>query len=202
MQAQHTQVILQLPRTHAAFIAHAQHIVAMMTGNAHFPNPQPPLATVTASIQTLVDAQTKAQAHTAGAAAARDVALQTLATELHQLQAHVQSVADTTPAEAAAIASSAGMGTHAHGARMHPDLAIRMAPGGLVVLHKHSAGKHASYEWQYTTDGKTWTSAPSTDHAHTTISGLTVGQSYQFRARGNVGDTVGDWVGPITFLVH
>ena len=38
--------------------------------------------------------------------------------------------------------------------------------------------------------------------ANTSVVGLTIGQSYWFRFRGNVGKTVGDWHEPVALLVH
>jgi hypothetical protein len=42
----------------------------------------------------------------------------------------------------------------------------------------------ASYEWQYSLDQKTWTNAPSSLQAKTTITGLTSSTTYYFRFRG------------------
>ena len=203
MKTFHTLLTAHLPRTHADLLVYAQHLVESMTGNAHFPNPSPALPVVTAAIQAVNAAETTAQAHAEGTAAARDVALQTLVTYIHQLAGHVQSIADANPAQAVAIITSAGFGTHPHGVHATPDISAHMGPGGLVLLRAHAVAKRAAYEWQSSSDGgKTWTTLPATNYAHTSVAGLTLGQSYEFRVRGNVGATPGDWHGPISFLVH
>jgi hypothetical protein len=203
MKAFHTLIALHLPRRHADLIVYGKHIVESMTGNAHFPSPTPPLATVTAHIQTLEAAETTSHSHAKGTADARDVPLQQVVTDLHQLGAYVQSVADSNPDQAAAIIASAGFGTHPHGVHAKSDLAAHMGPGGLVILRAIAVGKRAAYEWQVSSDGgKTFAPLPSTTTANTSITGLTLGQTYWFRVRGNVGQSIGDWHEPVSLLVH
>ena len=49
------------------------------------------------------------------------------------------------------------------------------------------------YEWQYGTDGKTWTNMPVTLPAKTTIENLTPGTQYSFRYRAVTKAGEGDW---------
>jgi hypothetical protein len=199
----HTLVALHLPRKHGDFLVYASHIVASMTDNPHFPSPTPALTSVAKDIKALQAAETATQTHTKGAADARDLPLQQLVTDMHQLAAYVQTVADANPTEAASIIASAGFGTHPHGIHATPDLAAHMAPGGLVALRAHAVGKRAAYEWQMSLDGgKTWTSLPSTTTASTSVPGLAVGTSYMFRFRGDIGHQTGDWHQPVTMVVH
>ena len=203
MNTFHTLVALHAPRKHADFITYARHIVQQITGNPNFPNPTPPLATITAHIDALEAAHTKTKAHAPGATGARDVELQAVMNDLHTLAGHVQATADANPDKALAIITSAGLGTHPHGVHAKPDIRAHMGPGGIVLLHALAAGKGAAYEWQLSPDaGKTWTPQPSTSHAHASIAGLTIGQSYEFRVRANVGDKIGDWHETVAFLVH
>ena len=58
-----------------------------------------------------------------------------------------------------------------------------MVPGSVKLTAKAVADR-ASYEWQYSTDQKTWTNAPASLQAKTVITGLTSGTSYYFRFRG------------------
>lgn len=203
MRTFHTLLVLHLPRTHADLIVYAHHIVGSMTGNSRFPSPTPALAVVTAHIQELETAEVAAKSRAKGAADARDIPLQALVSDLHQLAAYVQSVADATPAEATAIITSAGFGTQPHGVHAKPDIAAHMGLGGLVMLRAHAVGRHAAYEWQMTGDGgKTWSALPSTTSAHTAVPDLTIGQSYGFRVRGNVGTSPGDWTDTASIVVH
>jgi hypothetical protein len=53
-----------------------------------------------------------------------------------------------------------------------------------VKLIAKAVALRASYEWQYSTDQKTWTNAPATLQAKTVITGLTSGTTVYFRVRG------------------
>jgi len=55
---------------------------------------------------------------------------------------------------------------------------------GSVKLAAKAMATRASYEWQYSTDQKTWTHAPSSLQAKTVITGLTSGTTVYFRVRG------------------
>ena len=203
MKTFHTLVSLDMPTKHADAIVYVGHLVESFTGNVHVPNPTPPLATVTTHLAAYQAAHTAAQTHAKGLAPARDLALAQVMSDVHQLEACAQAAADANPAQAAAIITSLGFGVRRHGAHVKADLAVKMGPGGLVLLRAHAVGKHASNEWQVSTDGgKTWTALPSTTTANTSVAGLTIGQSYWFRFRGNVGQTVGDWHEPVALLVH
>jgi hypothetical protein len=203
MKTHHTLLAIHLPRKHGDLLVFAHHVVESMTGNAHLPNPTPPLATVTADIEALQAAEVAAQSRAKGSADARDLPLQKVVGDLHSLAGYVQSVADANPAEAVAIITSAGFGTHPHGVHAAPDISAHMGVGGLVMLRAHAVGRHAAYEWQQSADGgKTWTNLPSTTTAHTSVAGLAFAQSFSFRVRGNVGTTTGDWTDPVTILIH
>jgi hypothetical protein len=67
------------------------------------------------------------------------------------------------------------------------DFAVRLGrTSGKVILIARSVGRKATYEWQYSIDGKDWTSVEQTHDAETTISGLAAATrySFRFRARG------------------
>jgi len=50
-------------------------------------------------------------------------------------------------------------------------------------VHCRDRRGRASYEWQFSTDQKTWTNAPTTLQAKIAITGLTSGSVYYFRFR-------------------
>jgi hypothetical protein len=56
-------------------------------------------------------------------------------------------------------------------------------PGSVKLVAK-SIAQRASYEWQYSTDQKTWTNAPATLQAKTATTGLPSTTMYYFRLRG------------------
>jgi hypothetical protein len=70
---------------------------------------------------------------------------------------------------------------------------------GLIA---RAASRRTSYEWRYGLDQKTWTTAPLTFHAKTTLHGLTPGQSSAFRGRAvtKAGEGVGRLV--VTLVVQ
>jgi hypothetical protein len=85
-----------------------------------------------------------------------------------------------------------------------PKSALKVEAGavsGSVELLAKAAAPRASYEWQYSTDQKTWTSAPSTLQAKTTISGLTTATAYFFRCRGVTKAGEGNWTQVVTIVV-
>ncbi len=200
----HVLVALHLPSTHADTILYAGHVVERMTGNAHFPSPPVSLATVTTHIQAYEAAAAKAKAHGPGDAQAAGLLYKQVVTDMHLLGGYAQSVGDQAPdaATAAAIIASAGFGTHQHGVHMTPAIAAHMGAGGLVLLRAHAVAKKAAYEWEVSTDGKTWTNLPATDVAHTSVAGLTMGQTYWFRVRGNAGGQTGSWTDAVALVVH
>ena len=89
--------VLSLPRNVSALITYAVGLVKGMTGNAYFPTPTPPLATVQTAVADLQTAETGAQTRVKGAAALRNEKQQALLTLLEQLRTYVQSMADASP---------------------------------------------------------------------------------------------------------
>lgn len=76
------------------------------------------------------------------------------------------------------------------------------AVSGSVEVVAAAAARRASYLWGYSTDGgKTWIEVGPTLQAKTTISGLPVGTSVQFRYRGVTKSGAADWSQPISLLV-
>jgi hypothetical protein len=154
-----------------------------MTGNTWFPSPSPTLATVTSNSTALVSAQAVALTKAKGAAAERNAKLAIVVGDLKLLAAYVQSVADGDLANAISIIESAGMSV------MKPkqitpkqDLALKHgAVSGVVMVFAKAQGPRSSYEWQWSTDGKTWTTLPTTIQANTSITGLTPGTTIYVR---------------------
>jgi hypothetical protein len=170
-------------------------IIAAMTGNPSFPSPFPTLATVTSDSAALTSVQAVALTRAKGAAAERNAKLAIVVADLKLLAAYVQSVADGGPANAISIIESAGMSV------MKPrettpkqDLALKHgAVSGIVLVLAKAQGPHAAYEWQWSTDGKTWTSLPTTIQAKTSITGLTPGTTIYVRHAVVTKTGVGDF---------
>jgi len=79
--------------------------------------------------------------------------------------------------------------------------ALAGANSGTVKIVAPSAGHRASYDWQSSPDGKTWTDLGTTLQAKTTLTGQTDGTVLQFRYRAVVKAGAGDWSTPVTLTV-
>jgi len=179
----------------------AKTIVTNMTGNPYFKTPVPPLTTLSGDNTKLETDQATAATKTKGAVAARDAQRAIVVADLHLLKAYVQSVANADEANAEAIIKSAGMNVRKVTPRIKQDLTMK--PGkvsGEVMIVAKSAGR-ASYEWQWSTDGKTWTSLPGTLQAKTTLTNQTPGTTIYARHRAITKAGVGDWGQAASILV-
>jgi hypothetical protein len=199
----HPIAVLVLPKPVPALVTYAQSIVKAMTGNPSFPSPVPTLATVATAIGALHDAETAALARTKGAVQARNDKRAALVTLLQQLRSYIQTVADADLETSATVIQSAGIAvkkTPAHKPRVFD--AVQGAISGTVKLVTASAGRRASYEWQYSTDGgKTWVIAPATLQAKTTVTGLTPGATVDFRCRPVIKTGEGNWSQTVQLIV-
>jgi hypothetical protein len=196
-------VALLLPKSVPALIKRAQGVVAALTNNAAFPSPTPPLATVTAHINTLATMEVAAGTRASGTAAARDDQLRIVVADLHQLKGYVQAVADQNPESAAALITSAGMSTRKAPVRSKAPLAIKQGPvSGSIALVAKAAAKRAAYAWQWSLDQKTWTTLPDTLQAKTTASGFTPGVMVYARSRAVLATGEGDWSQVVCLIVR
>jgi hypothetical protein len=192
-----------LPKSVPALITYAQSVVTAMTGNPSFPSPVPTLAVVAAAIAALHAAESTALARTKGAVAARNDKRVALVTLLQQLRGYIQTVADADVETATTVIQSAGIAVKKVPAnRPRVFVAEQGAASGSAKLIAASAGRRASYEWQYSTDGaKTWLMAPSTIQAKTTVVGLTPGATVEFRYRPVTKTGEGNWSQTVQLIV-
>jgi len=194
--------VLDLPKRINVLITFASGVVKGMTGNAYFSSPMPALATVSAATTDLQNAETAALARTKGAAATRNAKRAVLVTLLQQLRMYVQSIADGNAENGPAIIQSAAMTvkkTVTHHARVFT--ALPGAVSGTVKIVGPSAGRRVAYDWQYSTDGKTWIDLASTLQAKTTMTGQIPGTVLQFRYRSVTKTGAGDWGSPVSYTV-
>ncbi len=182
----HVSAVLKLPRRVKDIGGFATAIVTAVGSNATiFANPSPPLATIEADIAALNTSESSVLSRVKGAAQERNVKLATVKADLDHLMAYVQAIADASPASAESIIEAAGMSTRK--LVTHPKNDIKVEQGavsGTATLIAKAVATRASYEWQYSIDQKTWTSAPTTLQAKTDILALAVGTAYFFRVRG------------------
>jgi hypothetical protein len=198
-----TLVAIHLPTPVPALVKVAQGVIAALTGNAHFPSPNPPLATLSASVAALDAAETATQTRAKGTVAARNGARAQLLSDMHAVKAYVQQVADANPDQAEAIIATSGMTVRKPAVRVKATFSARPgASSGSVKLAARAVALRASYEWETSVDGgKTWTPAPPTLQAKTSITGLPVGTVVQFRYRAVTKTGAADWSQPTSLLV-
>ncbi len=197
-------ITLALPRSVPALLSYAQGIVRRMTGNQTVPNPTPTLAAVTAAIDELQLAETGALSRIKGAVAARNEKRTALVGLLQQLRAHIQSIADANPTNAASIIGSTGVAVRKTPTRRARAFTAKPGPvSGVAKVVAEAVARRASYDWEYSSDGgKTWISAPSTLQAKTTVAGLLPGSTVQFKYRAVTKTGPGDWSQPVSLMVH
>ena len=195
--------VLKLPNKVSGLAAIAQQMVTSMTGNAAFPSPVPALATVTSAISDFQTAEAAALARTKGAAATRNAKRKALVRLLEQLMTYVQTVADASASDSAGIILGAGMAVRK--TAVHPPRVFNAVQGdvsGSVKLITAAAARKASYNWQYSIDGgKTWVTMPSTLRAKTSVAGLPVGTTVEFRYQPLTEAGEGNWSQVVTLLV-
>jgi len=198
-------VSFKIPAAVAMLIALARAIVlAMQNAKTTFPTPTPTptLAQVGADIDALVTAETATKARTMGMVPVRDDKRKTLIGDLHQLTAYVQQLANVLgPEQAVALIESAGMTVRKTGSRSKSDLAARFFGAGAVKLVAKAIAGSRSYEWAFSTDGKTWTAAPPSAQAKTVVVGLQTGVLHSFRCRPVLKTGPGEWSQAISMLV-
>ncbi len=200
----HTTLTLKLPLSVPALITYARGIVKQMTANPVFASPAPTLAAVAQAIDDLETAETAALARAKGAVATRNDKRAALVRLMKQLGAYIQSVADASAENGAAVIESAGVAVRKTPARRARAFVAK--PGtvsGTAKLMTATAARRASYEWQYSTDGgKTWIAAPATLQAKTTIAGLVPGATVLFKYRPVTKTGEGDWSQPASLVVQ
>jgi len=174
-------------------------------------NPAP--TAIDAQITVVEKAEDQARKRTPGAAAARNVQRSLLVGMLEKVLTFVHGVADTSATREDAVATilAAGLLVATPPQSRKQILAAKQAAqSGNVLLIAFAkllgaAGKKKScLNWQQTMDGgKTWINLPSTPKAKTTVTGLTPGMTYGFRASVTRSDgTLGEWSQMVTILVH
>lgn len=187
-------VARNLPRTVSGLIPFARHVASSMKDKAELPSPPVSIATFEAHIDALETSQSATLTRTKGSAAARDLDCAQVTQDLRHLGAYVQQVADADPSRAEAIIESSGFHVKKVGARSKNELAVTQGDvSGAAHLVAKAPVRRGSYDWQYSTDGETWTNAPSTLGATTDITGLTPGKRYAFRFRSLTKSGLTDW---------
>jgi hypothetical protein len=183
---------------------------AVLAAAAIFSSPPLTMVAFMALIQAVLDARQAALAGTKGLAAVRNTKRDALWTAMMSLRNYIQSIVDTqTPEAGIATIQTAGLLVAKTKVFLKPILAAKLtATPGLVHLVANRlalcgrTAKLVTLSWQWSLDGKTWSSAPSTPHAKTDVTGLSLMTIYWFRVSATVGTETGEWSQPVCLLVH
>jgi hypothetical protein len=168
------------------FIDFIKILILNFTANAvKLPAPDPAVPLMTTDNDDLETLNTLSRQRVPGAAASRNVQYKKVKSNMWSWLRYVQGLADAMEDETAAIEiiELAGFSVRVRGVRIKaPIAAINGQDEGVVILRAR-ATKRASYEWQQSTDGTTWTTVSFTTNGHAIINNLTPGQKYFFRVR-------------------
>ena len=190
--------VFKAPKPIDKLIFKVRALIINLLGNpGYFTGIVPTPASVTTNVDDLELKQGNVVAKKVGAAALRNVILKTVKTNIYDLVADVQSLADnsSTVEDSIAIIQAAGLHVKVNGVHVKPPFGVKMKEGasGVVVLKMKSV-KNASYDWQVSYDkGATFNPLPGTRSAETILEGLVRGSQLMFRARANVGNLPGVW---------
>jgi len=187
--------------TVALLIETAKNIVIKMTGNTNFPTPDVPLTQVTTSANTLETKYNAAQGGGKQQTADMHQARAALESLLHKEALYVERIAlgnDTI------ILSSGFDISKQPKPASHPAFTVIHGDheGEMVVKHKASKGAK-SWSWQYCADpitDKGWILAGISTQANYTITGLTPGIKYWFRAAHVKTNGMSEWCSPIAMI--
>lgn len=199
----YTVALLPNSKQIATLILDYRLVVTMVEGNAAFPNPTPPLAQLSAHLDALAACEELARKGGKGMAQQRDSALRVVRSDMRLLQAYVQSIADSSAADAEAIITSAGMRTVKKVGRSKPPLyAKRGKASGRVIVEAKALPSPVQYCWQMSEDQNTWTDLAPTFHSSTSVEGLTPVKVYSFRFRANTKHGLSEWSSPVSVIAH
>jgi hypothetical protein len=160
-------------------------------------------------IQAAATAQTASASRAKGLAATRNTKISPLWSAMLLLRAYVQGLVNEVDyTNGLALINQAGLVVSGVGRHVKPLFVAKLdIVANLVHLALNAKAfigksyKQVTFHWQMSTDGKTWTSLPSTPYAETQLVSPGPG-TYQFRAAATVGKTVLDWTPPFPLTIH
>lgn len=188
-------VAARIPTAAQKLGAYSHALIAALTGNVHFPNPNPSVATLTDLLAKYEAAETATKSRTKGTVGVRNAARTALKSAIRTEVATIQQAADADPENAEAIITSTSLGVRKVAVRTKAPFTVKQGNvSGTAILVAKSAGTHAAYDWQMSIDGgKTYTEIPSTTRTKTTVAALPVGTTVQFRFRSLTPKGQSDW---------
>jgi hypothetical protein len=192
-------------QTPTQIVAQSNHFVTSMTGKAHFPNPNPALATISAQALALDAAFANSLSRTKGTVGKMHLALKTLSISLKGLAAYVETIANADPDNASIIITEAGMTEKKP--IIHQAKTFSVVPGkvqGTAIINI-KAVPASSYSYQMTIDpnlSTSWVTIYAATRVKYVKEGLTSGTRYYFRAAVSTKGKQGNWGNVLNILVN
>ena len=190
-----------------AFILKANAIVKEIEDHAlMFATPVPDLAVVKISIGKLTTAQAKVRSRVKGASSERDIIYNIVLNNMRGLRSYVQGRADAVLPDVASaknIILESGFQLKGRNVYQKPPLKAKhgAVTGTVALAAKAVDGRiRATYQWQQSVDGVTWTILQVTTMAKATIGPLSMGQ-YYFRYSSVTSKSKSEWSAPVTIFV-
>jgi len=185
-------------------IQYSRHLSTTLSVDTRFSSLASLVATLVNDTNALEKAQGPAQTKARGTAAARNTPLGQVHTDIDTLCQGVQGLVDANPGQAEEYATAAAMHLRKHTRRPKPWLSAKMVAGmpGAALLRAKAVKRGASYEWQISSDGKTWATVGFSTRADRMVTGLSAGSTYYFRLRTTIGHGTGDFGQALTFMAY
>jgi hypothetical protein len=179
---------------------------------ALFPNPNPATSVIKNQIAMVNNAEVAAQNRTKGAAEARNVQRDLLVTMMQAVAVYIQGIADQSASwdQAVSVIKTGGLAVAAIQTHTKGILEVRQGPApGTVSLDANVAALTAGlrgkffFNWEFTADGKTYATLPSTPNHKTTVANLAPLTSVGFRVSVTASNGIaGEWSPTVSFIVH
>jgi hypothetical protein len=186
-------------------ISNARHYVTSMTGNAHFPTPNPDLASITTQVNLLETDYNVSLTRVKGSVAKMRAEQKKLIILLKGLAAYVETIANADPDHALDIIAGAGMVVRKTSVRKPHVFSVSNGKlKGTAVLTTKAVSR-GTYLYQMTTDPNTpasWVQIYAGSNVKFTKTGLTSGTRYYFRGAVSSKGVLGDWTTPEDVLIQ
>lgn len=189
----------------AEIISFSRFIVEQMTGNIHFPAPEPDLSEITTLTNKVEQAYLASHNHGGVSAAGVHACVSDLISALNLLSAQVEYIANKDKDHAPDIILSSGMSVRNEGSKPpRLFLAKRGFNSGTVVLtSKASSYRSAAYIYQISTnplDPTSWTTIYMGTKVNYMYTGLIPGKIYYFRVAVSDKNGMGNWSEAIEYM--
>jgi hypothetical protein len=183
-------------------IQYSRHLQTTLSADPRFAGLASLIATLETDTNDLEKKQGPAMTKAVGSAEARNTPLGKVHTDIDNICQAVQALVDANPGQGEEYATAAAMHLRKQTRAPKPWLAAKMVKGtpGSARLKAKAVKRGACYEWQMSTDDKSWVMVGSSTVANWTVTGLSAGSTYYFRFRTTIGHVTGDFTQALSFM--